>query len=66
MPKLEFVVGADIVDGQFRPSREVSDAQWWPMDRLPGTGRLKAMLEQVDCLAPGEVGSYWVAWADNR
>ncbi len=62
-PKLEFVVGAHIVDGTFRPSAEVSEAGWWPMDRLPGSYGMRSLLERVACLEPGEIGQYRVNWA---
>jgi 8-oxo-dGTP diphosphatase len=65
-PMLEFVVGAHIIGGEFRPSTEVDEAGWWPMDEVPGTAWLKSILARVSCLAPGEVGQYRITWAFNH
>ncbi len=64
-PKLEFVVAARLVGGDFRPSREVSAIRWaLPGEELDLPPRQRAMLRQIDRLAPGEVGWYSTPWDD--
>jgi ADP-ribose pyrophosphatase YjhB (NUDIX family) len=62
-PKLEFVVGARVIDGSFRPSSEVSAAQWAPLDRLPQLPAIQhAILADVARLGDSETGSYSTPW----
>ena len=61
--KLEFVVRARFIEGSFRPSREVSAAQWWPLDQLPPLSAFqRTILSQLDARRPGEVGWYNAPW----
>ncbi|GIV98190.1 MAG: hypothetical protein KatS3mg057_2847 [Herpetosiphonaceae bacterium] len=61
--KLEFVVQARVIDATFRPSREVSEADWYPTDQLPPLPSFhRIILAQVARLSPGEVGWYTAPW----
>jgi 8-oxo-dGTP diphosphatase len=66
-PKLEFVVAARLLGGDFRPSREVSAIRWWlPGEELALPHRQRAMLRQIAALAPGEIGWYSTPWNDPK
>ena len=66
-PKLEFVVGARVIGGAFRPSSEVSAAQWTSLDRLPRLPAIqRAILSDVARLGDGETGSYNTPWFVGR
>jgi 8-oxo-dGTP pyrophosphatase MutT (NUDIX family) len=64
-PHLEFIVGARLCGGQFRPSREVVDYQWMSdaaAARCSPSAR--HILQDVAALAPGDLGSYTITWHD--
>jgi 8-oxo-dGTP diphosphatase len=65
-PKLEFVVAARVLGGIFRPSGEVSAAQWAPADGLPPLPSIqRAILRDVARLRDGETSSYSTPWLDG-
>ncbi len=66
-PKLEFVVGAQVLGGQFRPSHEVSAMQWAPIDGLPPIPLIQRhILREAARLAQGETGQYSSPWVARR
>ncbi len=65
-PKLDFVVGATLVGGTFRPSREVDGHRWCRPDELPLPSFQRLVLAECAKLAPGEVGRFTTRWTPGE
>jgi ADP-ribose pyrophosphatase YjhB (NUDIX family) len=66
-PKLEFVVAARLVAGEFRPSHEVTAMCWAAPDDLPAIPPIQRhILRAVDRLQEGATGQYSSPWAVRR
>jgi 8-oxo-dGTP diphosphatase len=66
-PKLEFVVGARLVGGAFRPSHEVTAMRWATADDLPPIPSIQQrILSAVAGLADGQTGLYSSRWLGRR
>ena len=61
--KLEFVIGARVIAGAFRPSGEVTAMQWAPPGQLPPIPAIQQhILRAVERLPDGQTGEYSTPW----
>lgn len=64
--KMEFVVRARVVGGEFRPSAEVNAMRWFTLDEITSSRRLQPILERVRRRGTEPVGFYTLTWRDER
>jgi 8-oxo-dGTP diphosphatase len=62
-PKLDLVVGATLVGGSFRSSREVDGHRWCRPDEVPLPAFDRLVLAEHARLEPGEVGRFTIPWS---
>jgi ADP-ribose pyrophosphatase YjhB (NUDIX family) len=66
-PKLEFVVAARLLGGEFRPSHEVTAMRWATPDDLPPVPSIQRhILRAVERLEDGATGLYSSPWVVRR